>query len=146
MWRAGRRLIEYSDGGQTPIILHFGDHDPSGIDMSRDITDRIMMFAEHENVHDFELHRIALNMDQVKKYNPPPNPAKLTDSRCRGYIRDFGQSSWELDALEPSVLSDLVRDHVGKYIYQVEWDEAVGQENTEKAALRRAAGKLKKDL
>lgn len=96
--KAGRR-----DGH----IIHLGDHDPSGMDMTRDIEERLAVFGAR-----VEVHRIALNMDQVEEYNPPPNPAKLTDSRCEGYMERFGEESWELDALEPSVLDALIRDWV----------------------------------
>lgn len=108
MWAAGRRLRLYRRDGQIPIIIHLGDHDPSGIDMTRDIADRLSMFAEGY----VEVRRIALNMDQVQLYDPPPNPAKTTDSRATGYIDEFGDESWELDALEPTVLATLIRDEV----------------------------------
>lgn len=60
----------------------------------------------------FEVRRIALNMDQVHQYNPPPNPAKLTDSRVGAYLRDFGEESWELDALDPATLDALIEEAV----------------------------------
>jgi len=63
-----------------------------------------------------EVNRIALNMDQVQQYNPPPNPAKLTDTRAADYIAEHGHSSWELDALEPTVLVELVREWVTSYL------------------------------
>jgi hypothetical protein len=53
-----------------------------------------------------------MNFDQVEQYDPPPNPAKATDSRFRGYSAEHGDESWELDALEPTVLADLVRGGV----------------------------------
>jgi hypothetical protein len=114
MWRASVRLLDYIQNDQQPVILHFGDHDPSGKDMSRDIEDRLELFiAEEAGGPDcFELHRIALNMDQVRKYKPPPNPAKFTDSRCTGYVKQFGTKSWELDALEPAVIAALIRANV----------------------------------
>jgi len=105
MWRAGQRLKRYIDDGQTPIIFHFGDHDPSGKDMSRDIRDRLTMFLTDD---DFEFRRLALTMDQIDEYNPPPNPAKITDSRADAYIAEFGNKSWELDALEPKVIVELI--------------------------------------
>lgn len=105
MWVASQRLLRYRKSKQTPIIFHFGDHDPSGKDMSRDIVDRLQMFTNRN----LEFERLALNMDQVEEYTPPPNPAKITDSRAQGYIAEFGDENWELDALEPSVLADLVR-------------------------------------
>lgn len=106
------------DEGKTPIILHLGDHDPSGIDMSRDLEERISLFAG-EGV---ELKRIALNMDQIKRLKPPENPAKVTDSRFDAYMRLHGTKSWELDALSPTFLANLLRTEIETYIDQSEWD------------------------
>jgi hypothetical protein len=112
-WRAGRRFLGYRQGGQDVLVLHLGDHDPSGIDMTRDNDDRLAIFASGEDGEDFELEsglrvkRIALNMNQVRQYNPPPNPAKLSDSRAASYIERFGNQSWELDALEPRGIADM---------------------------------------
>ncbi len=117
------RLIPYQQAGQECIILHLGDHDPSGIDMSRDIEDRLRIFG-----CDAQVKRIALNMDQVQQYSPPPNPAKLTDSRAEGYIRKFGDDSWELDALEPNVISTLITDEVMSVRDLDRWKEATAVE------------------
>lgn len=106
MWRASRRMLIHTD--QIPFIIHLGDHDPSGIDMSRDIKDRLYTFGVDELV----FKRIALNMNQVEKYNPPPNPAKLTDTRASGYVVEYGNESWELDALEPKIISSLINKMV----------------------------------
>lgn len=48
-------------------------------------------------------------MDQIDRYAPPPNPAKITDSRSDGYIREYGYESWELDALPPDVLDGIIQ-------------------------------------
>lgn len=112
MWGAAQRIIRKlsRDEHQHATIIHLGDHDPSGKDMTRDIEERISMFMSRHGFeyYDFDVHRVALEMDQIYKYNPPPNPAKLTDSRCGKYIAEYGRSSWELDALEPSVLTDII--------------------------------------
>jgi hypothetical protein len=108
------RVVRNRQNKQDTVFLHFGDHDPSGIDMSRDITDRIGILSGWNNASHFRLERLALNMDQVRQYRPPPNPAKLTDSRIGGYIEKYGRSSWELDALDPNVLIRLVTDNVVK--------------------------------
>lgn len=112
MWSASRRFKSYYFDGQTPIIIHLGDHDPSGIDMTRDIFDRQNLFLRDIGL---PVKRIALNMDQVEQYDPPPNPAKLSDSRCIKYITKYGSNSWELDALEPRVLRDLIFNTVFEY-------------------------------
>lgn len=116
MWSAAQRFIRQGDR-ENRIIIHLGDHDPSGIDMTRDIQERLLMFGA-----DVEVKRVALTMEQIDAYNPPPNPAKLTDSRCGKYIEEFGDESWELDALEPKVITDLIKEQVTMYrddeIYQ----------------------------
>lgn len=93
---------------QDLTILHLGDHDPSGIDMSRDLTERVSMFARSP----VELVRLALNMDQVEERQPPPNPAKSTDSRFESYVEQYGNESWELDALPPEYLAELVENAI----------------------------------
>lgn len=114
MWENAQRLKQYVLAGQTPVILHLGDHDPSGIDMSRDIEDRTRMFMDDAG-DSLVFVRIALNRDQITRYNPPTNPAKSTDSRFADYRKKFGTSSWELDALEPSVIAGLIGSAVETY-------------------------------
>lgn len=86
MWGAGQRMRAQIREGFEPVVFHLGDHDPSGIDMTRDITERLEMFAGRP----VEVRRIALTMDQIEEHQPPPNPAKLTDSRGSSYIRTYG--------------------------------------------------------
>lgn len=107
MHSAALRHRRHSRQGQHTVILHLGDHDPSGIDMTRDIQDRLWFFGAAT-----EVNRIALNFDQVEAYSPPPNPAKLTDSRVDGYIAQYGMESWELDALDPATLDALITENL----------------------------------
>jgi hypothetical protein len=107
MWAAAQRFIRQNRIRDNCFIIHLGDHDPSGIDMTRDIQERLWMFGA-----DVEVKRVALTMEQVQTYNPPPNPAKITDSRCGKYMEEFGDESWELDALEPQMMTRLIRDEV----------------------------------
>ena len=109
MWRAAERMR----WEKNPIVLHLGDHDPSGIDMTRDIQDRLNMFRCSADVK-----RIALNMDQVQEHSPPPNPAKTTDSRYYSYIAEYGDKSWELDALDPRTITRLIKTTVNEYTDQ----------------------------
>jgi hypothetical protein len=124
MWTAARRLEEMVECGKEINIIHLGDHDPSGMDMSRDIVERLRTFGVN-----VAFDRIALNYDQIETYNPPPNPAKLSDSRAAGYIHRFGYSSWELDALEPSVLDALIKDSITPFIDDDLWTEVLDRES-----------------
>ncbi len=118
-------IVTALNEGQNVTVLHLGDHDPSGIDMTRDLTERYSLFVNrhYDGNRHFQVKRIALNMDQVEEKNPPPNPAKTTDSRFDDYRKQFGSDSWELDALEPSYLQSLVRAEVETLIDYSVWDE-----------------------
>lgn len=143
-WRAARRLGGYIENGQTCTIFHLGDHDPSGIDMTRDNKDRITDFIVSDLMDSMgdgvdehiDIIRLALNMDQVNKYKPPPNPAKFTDSRAADYVSKFGTSSWELDALEPRVIADLIEVNVLAMVDDEKWTASMLREERAKDYLR----------
>tara|TARA_Y100000310_G_scaffold211439_1_gene212161 strand:- start:175 stop:1104 length:930 start_codon:yes stop_codon:yes gene_type:complete len=132
MYEAAERFKRYNENGQRVILLHLGDHDPSGMDMTRDIAGRLRTFE----VEDFEVRRIALTEDQVNTYGPPPNPAKVTDTRAADYIAKYGTESWELDALEPAVMADLINAEVDAELDQDAWDEALLAERDNKDLLK----------
>jgi hypothetical protein len=111
------------DQGQNVLVLHLGDHDPSGIDMTRDLESRFDLFLGADRRESFTLKRIALTRDQIDEKSPPPNPAKTTDSRFSTYLKQHGSESWELDALEPAYLVDLVELHLEGSIDTDAWDE-----------------------
>ena len=120
LYEAGARFKNHLENGLHPILYYLGDHDPSGMDIPREIENQLGVFAEeHINVV-----RIALNMEQVQEHNPPPNPAKETDTRAAAYIAKYGPQSWELDALEPRFIVDLIRDHLRGCITDVDsWNQ-----------------------
>lgn len=131
MWSASQRLLFQLQQDKQVHIVHLGDHDPSGIDMSRDVKTRLEMFVDahmqgqHKRVH---VLRAALNMPQIERLNPPPNPAKISDSRAAGYIEKFGESSWELDALNPTELNAIIERAVMQFRDSAKWEESVMQE------------------
>lgn len=122
--------------GQDPVVLHLGDHDPSGIDMSRDLEERLRLFQRGGLV----FKRIALNMSQVEELRPPENPAKVTDTRYRAYMKQFGTSSWELDALSPEYLAQLVTRHVNEHINVQAWAAAEVRIKQTRSRLAELAG------
>jgi len=152
MWAAEERIREAclcGDRTRRATIIHLGDHDPSGVDMTRDIRERLTLFAgggetpsgeTYQMDFSISVERIALNMDQVEEYGPPPNPAKITDSRAQDYIERFGPESWELDSLEPSVLDALVRDAITSHLDMDLWQRRKAEDEEAKADLRALAG------
>lgn len=171
MWGAGQRIGRYIAAGQSVVVLHLGDHDPSGIDMSRDIEERVSRFVMQDWYNDhadeiegtsmsavrlsmvehlaraqdatpdipFELRRIALNMDQVEQYDPPPNPAKQTDARFAQYLREHGDESWELDALDPQILDDLITGEIEGVIDLTLYEESKAAQEEHREILDEAS-------
>ena len=124
-WAAGRRFARYVRAGQRPIVFHLGDHDPEGVDMTRDNRERLEMFAGVP----VQVVRLALNMEQIERYRPPPNFVKPLSSRAAGYRAQFRtEECWELDALDPAVLRDLIRDAVWRVRDVFLWDRALARE------------------
>lgn len=141
-WAAGKRFYHYIRNGQDPVVLHLGDHDPSGIDMTRDNDDRLTMFAHWGNV---EVKRLALNMDQVEQYGPPPNPTKLTDSRAPDYVQRYGYECWELDALEPRVMANLIETNILALRDDDLWQQSEEYEQSVKDKLSEYSDQMEQD-
>lgn len=159
-YETGKRLAFYRAKGKRILVCYLGDHDPSGLDMTRDITERLSLFTRKDFTrhilpdvpeaysettlnNNLVVQRLALNMHQVTQYNPPENPAKQTDSRSQGYIDQYGESSWELDALDPFVLAELLRTAILSVRDESLWTEAVAEETKQREELSHAVDRLK---
>lgn len=206
IYGAYERVVERILNGQSVTILYFGDHDPSGLDMIRDILDRLTFFLSHGNQlmkdpnfaskveewwdeHEytwydlnyqeylsdkqmddlsrgsdeigytrfdkaanafdagklawyisehnlFTVKAIGLTMEQITKYNLPPNPTKMTDSRADGYVKLYGKTCWEVDALDPKTLTEIVETNIQETIDMNMYEEAIKQEETDKNKIK----------
>lgn len=122
MYEASKRFLAAAEDGKECYVVYLGDHDPSGIDMSRDVEERLDLFVKTSmdrtdeigpnEVSAVIMKRVALNMAQIEELRPPENPAKITDPRAGNYVSRFGDKSWELDAIEPRQLAQIVTDAV----------------------------------
>ena len=137
LYLAGQRFARLLKAGCTPLVLYFGDHDPTGLDAIRDVRERLKMFAHA----DIEVRPLALTMAQVERYAPPPNPAKETDSRYAAYARQFGPDCWELDALDPRVIDALIEAEIADLVDRAVWNSAMAQESANRALLDTVAGR-----
>jgi hypothetical protein len=126
MYEVGKRLQYAREGeGRHPVIVYCGDLDPSGWHMSADVERRLTLLSNGP----VKVVRSALNIDQVHQYALPENPVKIGDARADAYIEQFGESSWELDALPPDKLEELVTDAVMKWRDPGKWEEALNQQD-----------------
>jgi len=128
-WAAAQRFRRAINRGQTPIVFHLGDHDYSGMDMTRDNRDRLEIFCGTPII----VQRLALNMNQIEEFNPPPNMGKSKDSRKEDYFKKFKTySTWELDALKPTIIKDLIKDAIMRIRDEDKWDETLAREVCDK--------------
>jgi hypothetical protein len=98
------KRFEDSDG---VTVLYFGDFDPSGEDMVRSLRERLGFFDCFP-----ELIKCALTLQDVERYNLPPDFTKATDTRRAAFVKKWGDVSVELDALPVGVLRERLKSEV----------------------------------
>lgn len=138
MYRLADRVQTYIRQGKTVIFLYLGDHDPSGLCMVKDVETRVREILEHRQVqiNHFEVQHIALTFEQIEQYNPPENPAKEKDSRFKEYQKLYGDVSWEVDALRPDVMRQIVEDEILRYLDLSKFEAVKAEEDVEKQSLQ----------
>jgi hypothetical protein len=171
MKAAGERIRRGCNvlGVDRAAILYLGDLDPSGEDMVRDVRERLDEYTNYGlRVHktkggtiraetdeergkrmspfiEVEVTKLALTMDQVDQYNPPPNPAKTTDSRFEKFSEKHGDESWEVDALPPRVLNEIIEEALEELIDLELMERVQEQEESDKLLLQKAVKSLRSD-
>src|ERR1051325_387101 len=101
---------EYIERLDVPAyIYHFGDFDPSGVNAGEKIEQTLMELAPSADIF-FE--RVAVTPEQITAYNLPTRPTKKSDPRSK----NFGDISVELDAIEPDLLRQLVREVIEDHL------------------------------
>ncbi len=118
--------------GKDVHVLYFGDHDPSGVDMTRDVSRRLNLYSDGL----VQVHRCALTIEQVRQLDLPPDPAKMGDSRAADYVERFGDGSWELDAVPVEELVRMLEGQISVLLNRPAWDRELTLQNTEQEKLQ----------
>ena len=127
--------------GRDVRIIYTGDHDPSGLDMDRDLADRLDRLAVLMGIDcNIDFTRIALTPEQIEEHQLPPQPTKDTDSRARGYSEEH-TGSWEVDALDAVSLAGLVREAIAED-EPPDFESRKQADETAKEDIRRVAATL----
>lgn len=103
--------------GKSTVILHLGDHDPSGESIFESMRDDVLAFIEHDwaglpyadadDAARFE--RVLLTADQAAEWNLAPTPAKKSDSRSAAW---GSRPTYQLEAVPPDVLAQVLRARI----------------------------------
>ena len=141
MYDAAQRIHAKTGQGREFVILYLGDLDPSGEDMVRDIDERL----NDTYGAPCTVRKLAITRAQVAAFQPPPNPAKLSDSRARKFIAEHGTSSYEVDALPPDALQRAINAAIDEYIDQEALEGVLDDEAADKRLMERAAEMVKEE-
>lgn len=122
------RLTDYQD--KQPVLLYFGDFDPSGMAMLDTMRET---FETEMDVNNIIFKRIALSESDISKYKLPHSPDALKDSdtRAKDFISKFGRHAVELDALRPDVLERKIKKAIEHEIDIDAFNAEVGREAIE---------------
>lgn len=131
----GKRLAGYIKGGQTPIVIYIGDHDGAGfamLDGEEGLRVRLSRIANAT----IDIRRIALTREQIKDNRLPPNRTKSETEAAKDrnkprYDREYPWAKgdyWELDALEPNAIMELIRESISPLISKRKWKAALARE------------------
>jgi hypothetical protein len=138
-----KNMAENMNKTRSTIVLYYGDFDPSGRDIERDLGKRLGRYG----VADFNIIRIALTKEQIALYNLPPKPedaatlAKLErDPRTKTYGMEY---ACELDALEPTILQTLIETNIRDRIDIDKWNEVLNKIREERETLKKKLEKVK---
>jgi hypothetical protein len=122
-----------------PVTIYYlGDHDPSGIDIARNVEARLREFAPDAEL---TFERIAVTREQIRRYALPTRPTKTTDSRIKSWK---GGGSVEVDALEPDVLRDLVEGAIVRHVDQTALAATRVAEQSERELLGRVTSRVRR--
>jgi len=122
-----KALIRAAERGVRKI-LYIGDFDPSGLLIEK-VAER-----EMDGGRGLEVKRIALTLDQVRRFRPPSVPVNRKDSRARDYIAKYGERCWEVEALRPRTLFRLVEEKLRENVPPEYLAEAEARERAARVA------------
>jgi hypothetical protein len=119
------RALEAIGMGQQPIVLYFGDWDPSGVNM---IHAAMQTLTDELELYMVKYYRAGINPEHFEIIQANPVPVKPGDPRSRRFIKQYGETAYELDAFHPEQLQKLVRASIEAFTDMSEYDENAEQE------------------
>lgn len=118
--------------GKPTFLYYFGDHDPSGVDIQRNITERLRQFAPYAVIN---VERVAVTPDQIEEWSLPLRPTKKSDTRAK----NFQGGSVEVDAIPPAKLRELAEERIVQHVDEHQLRVTEAAERSEQVILDRWA-------
>lgn len=132
LYEAAQHILEEN---KPTYLYYFGDHDPSGLDIPRNVQSRLEELTGYEA--DIHFERVAVTPEQIVSMNLPTRPTKQSDSRSK----DFVGGSVEVDAIPPQALRDIARECITQHIDPDTYRQLGIVEQSERDALEQLAAR-----
>ena len=127
LMQAATDSITNSVNCQSTVVLYIGDHDPSGLYMSEvDLPKRLKRYGGRQVIE-----RIAILRADTVDLPHFEVATKRGDPRHDWFVEHHGRRCWELDAMDPNVLRDRVRNEIESFIDKRLWNRAIEIEDAE---------------
>ena len=126
------RALEAIGMGQQPIVLYFGDWDPSGVNM---IHAAMQTLTDELELYMVKYYRAGINPEHFERIPADPVPLKYSDSRSRRFIEQYGPRAYELDAFHPEQLQQLMYDSIVEFTDMSEYDSNEKKEEIDMQAI-----------
>jgi len=120
--------------GRPTVVLHIGDHDPSGVDAWRALRE---LLTEHAPNTEFRFERVAVRPGQIDDLGLIWRNTKMTDTRAERFVEQYGARSVEADAIPIGTLKQLLREAIEPHIDHAAWAREVEQEGADRRELAR---------
>lgn len=114
--------------GKRVAIVHFGDHDPSGLCID---ASAVRALRDDFGV-EVEFTRAAVTVEQITSLCLRTRPPKAKDSRAGGWVG----GCVEVDAIPSATLKELVEHHIVRHIEPVAWARLRQIEDMERQTMR----------
>ena len=127
-WSVKKELADmFRAHGKKPVVLYFGDFDPSGEDIFRDIEESFGFFQ----ISLKKIEKVSLTKNDIDKYNLPADFAKKSDTRAKKFIAKNGDMAVELDALPVGILREKIKNGIEKYLDMEKFKIVLGEQSQE---------------
>jgi hypothetical protein len=127
------------------VLLHVGDHDPSGDVIWRSFTEDVGAFVADDGGPEFVPVRLALTLDQIIDHDVIEQPHKRATSQAvltkqRAWAEEQIERGGtgltaQLEALPPDVLLAIVRGEIDNWVDQDALAERIAGEEEDRAVL-----------
>jgi hypothetical protein len=119
------------------VVLHIGDHDPSGVHVFCSLDEDVRSFCGDLGGQ-VEFRRLAVLPKHVADYGLVTSPAKASDRRA------FTGETVQAEALPPDVLASLLQAAIESELDLRVYADVLEQEREQRATLAEWAGNLER--